>query len=103
MRPTQDSGSEPENAPESSEWQRTLIQDPVLLFCFSALTFNGHRIHYDRKYCIEEEGYPGLVVHGPLQATLLLDLCRRERPDSTLSLFEFWSKSPLFDREAIQI
>jgi len=67
----------------------------VLLFRFSALTFNEHRIHYDRKYCVEEEGYLGLVVHGPLQATLLLDFCSREKPDSTLSRFEFQGKSPL--------
>ena len=52
----------------------------VLLFRYSALTFNGHRIHYDRRYVTEVEGYPGLVVHGPLLATLLLDLLRREQP-----------------------
>ena len=55
---------------------------PVLLFRYSALTFNGHRIHYDRRYVTEVEGYPGLVVHGPLIATLLLDLLRRERPQA---------------------
>ena len=99
----EDSGSEPERTPKSSKCQRTLIPDLVLLFRFSALIFNGHRIHYDRKYCVEEEGYPGLVIHGPLQANLLLDLCRRERPDSALSRFEFRAKSPLFDGEAIQI
>ena len=50
----------------------------MLLFRYSALTFNGHRIHYDRRYVTEVEGYPGLIVHGPLIATLLLDLLRRE-------------------------
>jgi 3-methylfumaryl-CoA hydratase len=60
-------------------WQRTCRCPPdVLLFRYSALTFNGHRIHYDRRYVTEVEGYPGLVVHGPLIATLLLDLLRRE-------------------------
>ena len=49
----------------------------MLLFRYSALTFNGHRIHYDRRYVTEVEGYPGLIVHGPLIATLLLDLLRR--------------------------
>ena len=53
----------------------------MLLFRYSALTFNGHRIHYDRRYVTEVEGYPGLIVHGPLIATLLVDLARRERPE----------------------
>ena len=53
------------------------MPDDVLLFRYSALTFNGHRIHYDRKYVTEVEGYPGLIVHGPLIATLLIDLLRR--------------------------
>ena len=52
----------------------------MLLFRYSALTFNGHRIHYDRRYVTEVEGYPGLIVHGPLIATLLIDLLRRKRP-----------------------
>ena len=61
---------------------RRCAPDDVLLFRYSALTFNGHRIHYDRRYVTEVEGYPGLVVHGPLIATLLLDLLRRELPDA---------------------
>jgi 3-methylfumaryl-CoA hydratase len=69
----------------------------VLLFRYSALTFNGHRIHYDRRYVTEVEGYPGLVVHGPLIATLLVDLLRRERPDAALRRFEFRALAPLFD------
>ena len=55
-------------------WERSIYPDDVLLFRYSALTFNGHRIHYDRRYATEVEKYPGLVVHGPLIATLLLDL-----------------------------
>ena len=55
--------------------------DPTLLFRFSALTYNAHRIHYDRPYATEVEGYPGLVVQGPLQAIALAELCRRHRPD----------------------
>jgi 3-methylfumaryl-CoA hydratase len=69
----------------------------VLLFRYSALTFNGHRIHYDRRYVTTVEGYPGLVVHGPLQATLLLDLVRRELPAATVARFEFRALRPLFD------
>ena len=67
-------------APADAEWTRTIVPDDVLLFRYSALTFNGHRIHYDRRYVTEVEGYPGLVVHGPLLATLLLDLLRRNCP-----------------------
>ncbi len=68
-------------APEDAQWTRRIEPDDVLLFRYSALTFNGHRIHYDRRYVTEVEGYPGLIVHGPLIATLLLDLLRRELPD----------------------
>jgi 3-methylfumaryl-CoA hydratase len=71
----------------------------VLLFRYSALTFNGHRIHYDRRYVTEVEGYPGLVVHGPLLATLLLDLLREHRPDATVIRYTFRASSPLFDTE----
>ena len=74
-------------------WQRTLVPDAVLPFRYSALTFNGHRIHYDRDYVRQAEGYPGLVVPGPLHATLLLDLGRRptQRP---ISRFEFNALTP---------
>ena len=61
----------------AASWQREIVPDDVLLFRYSALTFNGHRIHYDRRYVTEVEGYPGLIVHGPLIATLLMDLVRR--------------------------
>lgn len=75
---------------------RTITPDPVLLFRFSALTFNGHRIHYDRPYATGVEGYPGLVVHGPLTAVLLLELVRRNirRP---VRAFSFRGLLPLFD------
>ena len=68
-----------------------------MLFRYSALIFNAHRIHYDYKYTTDEEGYPGLVVHGPLVATLLMDLCRREQPDMVLRRFAYRAVSPLFD------
>ena len=73
------------------------------LFLYSAASFNPHRIHYDRSYCIEEEGYPGLLVHGPLQATLLLDLCRRYQQGAALKRFNFRAMSPVFDGEEIGI
>lgn len=69
----------------------------MLLFRYSALTFNGHRIHYDRKYVTEVEGYPGLVVHGPMIATLLLDLLRHQMPNAELASFEFTRRAATFD------
>jgi 3-methylfumaryl-CoA hydratase len=93
----------PTLAPNTSSWERKIAPDPVLLFRYSALTFNGHRIHYDRRYVTELEGYPGLVVHGPLIATLLLDLLRREMPDVDVSRFQFKAIRPLFDLEAFSV
>jgi 3-methylfumaryl-CoA hydratase len=84
-------------APEAARWTRRIVPDDVLLFRYSALTFNSHRIHYDRRYVTEVEGYPGLVVHGPLLATLLTDLLRRHGTGETLSRFEFRARRPLFD------
>ena len=78
-------------------WQREVVPDDVLLFRYSALTFNGHRIHYDRKYVTEVEGYPGLIVHGPLIATLLLDLLRRSLPGAQVATFDFRAVRPTFD------
>lgn len=86
-------------APTGHQFSREIVPDPVLLFRYSALTFNAHRIHYDRKYARETEGYPGLVVHGPLLATLLLDLLSRHRPDAHVRRFSFKAVSPLFDLE----
>ena len=93
----------PTFAPKTSPWRREITPDPVLLFRYSALTFNGHRIHYDRRYVNEVEGYPGLIVHGPLIATLLLDLLRREMPDSDVSSFQFKAIRPLFDLEPFSV
>jgi 3-methylfumaryl-CoA hydratase len=75
----------------------------VLLFRYSALTFNGHRIHYDRKYVTETEGYPGLIVHGPLIATLLADLVRRNAPDAQMLSFEFRAVRPTFDLHPFRV
>jgi len=87
----------PPAAPPNAEWERTIQPDDILLFRYSALTFNGHRIHYDRRYATEVEGYPGLVVHGPLLATLLIDLLRQSLSEAVVKRFEFRAVSPLFD------
>ncbi|MBX3536779.1 MAG: MaoC family dehydratase N-terminal domain-containing protein [Chelatococcus sp.] len=84
-------------ATPAAQWQRIIPCSPVLLFRYSALTFNGHRIHYDRSYCRDEENYPGLVVHGPLQATLLVEFAASLRGGRTPTAFDFRGVSPLFD------
>jgi len=89
-------------APETAAWRREIKPDPVLLFRYSALTFNCHRIHYDLPHCMHE-GYPGLVVHGPLLATLMLDLVRRERPDETVAHFSFRALAPVFLPDAFDV
>ncbi len=81
----------------ASQWTRTVTPDPTLLFRFSALTFNAHRIHYDRDYCRDVEGYPGLVVQGPLTALLLMDHHLRQHPRAEIARFEFRAQRPLFD------
>jgi len=87
----------PQVAPSAADWQRTVAPDDVLLFRYSALTFNGHRIHYDRRYVTQIEGYPGLVVHGPLIATQLIDLVRCHLPQALLTGFDFKLLRPTFD------
>lgn len=84
-------------------WSRTIVPDDVLLFRYSALTFNGHRIHYDRQYVTQVEGYPGLIVHGPLIATLLVDLVRRSVPGAQLAGFAFKAVRPTFDLHAFSV
>jgi 3-methylfumaryl-CoA hydratase len=85
-----------------ARWSRALIGDPVLLFRYSALIFNAHRIHYDLPYVTEEEHYPGLIVHGPLQATLLMELCRHnsQRP---MKQFDYRALSPVFHTETFTV
>jgi 3-methylfumaryl-CoA hydratase len=90
-------------APSDEEFHRRVVPDPVLLFRYSALTFNGHRIHYDRRFATEVEGYPGLVVHGPLIATLLVDLVRRALPEARIQGFHFQAASPLFDLHPFEL
>jgi len=90
-------GAPPTPAPADPHWRRDVVPDDVLLFRYSALTFNGHRIHYDRRYVTGVEGYPGLVVHGPLLATLLIDLLREHQPQAGVATFAFRAVRPVFD------
>jgi 3-methylfumaryl-CoA hydratase len=83
-------------AEPTGPWRHELATDPVLLFRFSALTYNGHRIHYDRPYATGVEGYPDLVVHGPLLALLALELPRVHAPDRVVRSFEYRLVRPAF-------
>lgn len=87
----------------SAPLEHDLRPDPTLLFRFSALTFNGHRIHYDHPYATGVEGYPGLVVHGPLIALLLGELARSSRPGAALAGLEFRSRRPVFEGEQVHL
>lgn len=93
----------PQPAPAAAQFTRTVTPDPVLLFRFSALTFNSHRIHYDRSYCTDVEGYPGLVVHGNLTATLLLDLLTEHAGGRAIRNFGFRAVSALYDTQPFSI
>ncbi len=92
-----DSTPKSQPAPGDHAWTREIRADDVLLFRYSALTFNGHRIQYDRRYAKEVGGCPGLIVHGPLIATLLLDLLRRNLPEANVARYTFRAVKPLFD------
>jgi len=85
------------------EFSYVVKPDPILLFRYSALTFNGHRIHYDQPFCIETEGYEGLVVHGPLLATMMLDLIRQNFPDAVVKYFQFRALAPVFDTMKFEV
>jgi 3-methylfumaryl-CoA hydratase len=85
-----------EPSPTDVTWRRRLEPDPVLLFRFSALTFNSHRIHYDRSWAVDVEGYPDLVVHGPLTSTLLIDFARDSNPGRMFRAYTTQARAPLF-------
>lgn len=87
----------PQHVSEEPTWRQEVRVDDVTLFRYSALTFNGHRIHYDRRYATEVEGYPGLVVHGPYIATMLLELLRRNIPGARVAEFRVRAMNPVFD------
>jgi 3-methylfumaryl-CoA hydratase len=100
-------GPAPASAPPPSDAQPvgTFATDPVGLFRFSALTFNGHRIHYDHPFATDTEGYPGVVVHGPLLALLLLDAaCARVAlSDTVIATFSYRALAPVFCGETVTI
>ena len=83
--------------PPVAKHRETHVSDPVLLFRYSALTFNGHRIHYDRDYVTKVEGYPGLIFHGPLQAALLVELAAKLRGHRPPKKFSYRGLQPLFE------
>jgi 3-methylfumaryl-CoA hydratase len=101
--PAPGAATAPAAAATEAAWERAWTPDEVLLFRYSALTFNGHRIHYDQPYARQVEGYAGLVVHGPLIVTLLLDLLRRERPEAALRRFAYRAHAPLFAGERLTV
>jgi hydroxyacyl-ACP dehydratase HTD2-like protein with hotdog domain len=84
-------------------WRLALSADPVLLFRFSALTYNAHRIHYDADYATRVEGHPGLVVHGPLLAVLMLELPRRHLTGLQVAGLTFRARSPLYAGDAFTV
>ena len=98
------SGSDPKELVDKDwEWSSGLDVSPTMLFRFSALTYNAHRIHYDRDYATKVEGYPGLVVHGPLQAVALAELCRAHVPGRSLDSFTFRARRPAFDSGPLRL
>jgi 3-methylfumaryl-CoA hydratase len=109
FRPPAAGGAEAAVAPTApgpaapAAFERRLVADPVLLFRFSAVTFNGHRIHYDHPYATRVEGYPGLVVHGPLMAILMLELLAAARPGAPLARFDFRAERPAFAGEPLRV
>jgi 3-methylfumaryl-CoA hydratase len=92
-----------QKAPRNGTWTKTIVPDEVTLFRYSALLFVSHRIHYDRRYVTEVEGYPGLVVHGPLIATILLELLRENVPSTNAARFSFRALKPLFDNAPFMV
>jgi 3-methylfumaryl-CoA hydratase len=90
-------------APDGGEWQLVVKPDPVLLFRYSALTFNSHRIHYDLDYVTKIEGYPGLIVHGPLISTLLLEGLRQAKPRAEVKAFSFRAVAPIFHIDTFMV
>jgi 3-methylfumaryl-CoA hydratase len=89
--------------PDDLPWRRTITPDPILLFRFSALTFNSHRIHYDHEWAMKTEGYPALVVHGPLTQTLLVDFARDHAGGRPLRSFTTQARAPLFDGKPFEL
>lgn len=102
-KPTSARTPPPDPVPAEAEWTERRVVDPVLLFRFSALTFNSHRIHYDLPYATQDELYPGLVVHGPLQAVLLMEAAQRHHPTRRVATFAFRAARPLFAHDDVAV
>ena len=94
---------EPKPAPTDATWSKKIDATPPLLFRFSALTFNGHRIHYDQPYVTGTEGYPGLIVHGPLMGMVQIELARRSNPGRIPRSFEFRALAPVYAGAAFSV
>jgi 3-methylfumaryl-CoA hydratase len=92
-----------EAPPPEGAWRREVVPSPALLFRYSALTFNGHRIHYDHPYTTQVEGYPGLIVHGPLLATLMIGQLREKLPQARATRFTFRARRPIFDNRPFTV
>ena len=102
-KPRTTNSSDISSAQSEPVWKQIIYPSPVLLFRFSALTMNSHRIHYDRSYVTQVEKYPGLLVHGPLTFVLLLDLFRRKHPQATLKTISVRAVSPLYDTHQFSV
>lgn len=89
-------------SPREDSVTEIISLDPTMLFRFSALTFNAHRIHYDRDYALNQEGYPGLLVHAPLTAIILMELVRRHLPGRIIKA-EFEARAPMFDGQPLHL
>jgi len=101
--PQSAASARPAPPPPAAQHRETHVSDPVLLFRYSALTFNGHRIHYDRDYVTKVEGYPGLIFHGPLQAALIVEMAARLRGGNPPKKFSYRGLQPLFEGSKFSI
>jgi 3-methylfumaryl-CoA hydratase len=99
----QAASAKPATPPPAAQHSETHMADPVLLFRYSALTFNGHRIHYDRDYVTKVEGYPGLIFHGPLQATFIVELAAKLHDGKPPKKFSYRGLQPLFEGSEFSI
>jgi 3-methylfumaryl-CoA hydratase len=95
--------AKPAAPPPSAQHRESHMADPVLLFRYSALTFNGHRIHYDRDYVTKVEGYPGLIFHGPLQAAFIVELAAKLHGGTAPKKFSYRGLQPLFEGSEFSI
>ena len=97
ISPVQPSAPKPPAPPPAAQHRESHMADPVLLFRYSALTFNGHRIHYDRNYVTKVEGYPGLIFHGPMQAAFLVEFAAKLHGGAAPAKFSYRGVQPLFE------